>query len=239
MENKANHKALEVLYKKPHTHYAKNILQKFFRYVWFNLHNSKAIRNRLKIVKREIKNTIFKIDKASDDISILSIASGSARAIFEALQQVDLEKNKVKVLFLDKNPEALEYSQGLRKELLPTFTSAKWVEDTASNFKNYFEKPNSIDLIEMVGLLDYFDEEKIVTLLSSLYEYLSEGGTLITANVTPNKEEPFITKVIDWQMIYKTPEKFIELAERAGFKKENIKAIYEPIKIHIILVMKK
>ena len=47
IENTTTHVALETIYNRGHSTKNKSLLQKFFLNVWFNLHNSKAVRNRL------------------------------------------------------------------------------------------------------------------------------------------------------------------------------------------------
>jgi len=241
LNNTTTHKALEALYNRGFPEKNKSLTQKFFSKIWFNLHNSKAVRNRLKLVEKEIKKVIEKIDKKDDDIRVLSVASGSSRAIFEALSKVDPKINKCSITFLDKNVEALEYSKKLQKEILPVphkDWKYKWVEGNANSL-NIFNGENSLDLVEMVGLLDYFDNERVLKIFKNIYKHLQDGGVLITANITDNKERKFITKVVNWPMIYREPEEMLDLAIQAGFKKTNIQAIYEPLKLHIVIIATK
>ena len=69
------------------------------------------------------------------------------------------------VTFLDKNPYALEYSKNLAKDL-PKHFNLHWVEDTASSFPKYLDNKPDLNLVEMVGLLDYFDDEKVISVFS-------------------------------------------------------------------------
>jgi chemotaxis methyl-accepting protein methylase len=214
-------------------------VEKLFRYVWFNIDNSKGVRNRLKFVIRELKNHLQKISKKDREINIISIASGSSRAIIEAVKEgYYLKDAKISITFLDKNPEAIEYSKRLSKEINHLNINLEWINDTVGN---YF-KSNPVkkfDVVEMVGLLDYFDDKKVLETFNSIYNILQEGGILITANVCHNKEEVFITKILDWEMVYRYPGELANLAEKAGFRYNNIRAFYEPLKVHGLVVAKK
>jgi len=236
IEKATSHTALEILYHHGKVHDSKNLQQKIFRKIWFSRNNAKAVRNRLKIVRREL---IKEINRHKDNgINLLSIASGSARAVVEAFLEVDEIKGApVSISFLDKSPEALEYSKSL-VDNLPKGYSFNWIEGTANTFQNYFpnEKPN---IIEMVGLLDYFDDEKILQTFKTIYNNLQDNGVLVTANIIDNKERKFIERIVGWNMIYSTPEDFIRLAEEAGFSKDKMKVYVEPMKIHFILVAQK
>jgi hypothetical protein len=43
-------------------------------------------------------------------------------------------------------------------------------------------------------------------------------------------EQHFLKWVINWPMVYRTPQELSEVAEKAGFKSYRI--IYEPLKVH-------
>ena len=234
----ATFKALEVLYSHGYIYKSKNPLQRLFRGIWFTRNNAKAVRNRLQLVKREIKKVALDVFENTGYINLLSIASGSARAVIESFIRTEMPNDaSIFLSFLDKSPVALEYSKELAK-VLPENFNIRWIEDTASNFPNYFinKKPN---IIEMVGLLDYFDDEKVEKIFKVIYENLENGGTFITANIVDNKERKFVTNIIGWKMIYRKPETIFKLASKAGFKDENITIYYEPFKIHFVMVVKK
>lgn len=234
-----SHRAIEILYKKGTTHASQNIIQKIMHGVWFNTNNAKAVRNRLRLVEKELKTAIDHLIATQSKVNILSIASGSARAIIEVLASVQLPSNKtITVKFLDKNLEALEYSKDLAKNL-PSKYKLEWITDNASNFPQYYEEQEKPDIIEMVGLMDYFHDPWAIRILGLILEKLAPDGVLITANIVTNSEQRFVSDVVGWKMIYRTPEDLVDLALTAGFKSDDIKIICEPLKIHAVLVAKK
>lgn len=240
IEHKTSHKALEVLYNKGHNPEEKGLIKKIFQKIWFNRNNSKAVRNRLKAVKRELYDHAEKTLNKSEELRVFSIASGSARAVVETLSNLYIpETKKIYVSFLDKNPEAIEYSKEKVNQIsFDKNFNFNWCVDTASSFPSYCSNKKQ-DIIEMVGLLDYFTDEKVVSIFKSIYEHLNDGGILITANIDDNKERRFVTNFIDWNMIYRNGSDLKRLAIEAGFDKDKIKIFYEPLKIHAILVAEK
>ncbi len=239
MDDKASHNALEVMYKHGHNHREKNSLKKkFFRAVWFNINNTKAVRNRLRAVKRELNGAGQKVLNNGNDLKILSIASGSARAIIETIANLYVPQNrKIYANFLDKNPHALDYSKEKVDEInFDNNFVFNWHTDTASNFPKYCQ---NLDIIEMVGLLDYFDDEKTVDIFKIIYENLQHKGVFITANIDDNNERKFVTNFIDWRMIYRDGNTLKKLAMKAGFEEDKIKTFYEPLKIHTIMIATK
>lgn len=239
IEHRTSHKALEVLYERGERHRKKSLLQRLFHFIWFNTNNSKAVRNRLRIVKREMRSELFDLRKEKKDVRILSIASGSARAVVEVVEEFDAPDFGISLLFLDKNPQAIEYSKQLVKNRL-RYAKARWVNDTVGSlFKKHLHGEN-FDIVEMVGLLDYFDDQKTEDTFTSIHEVLNDNGILITANINDNSERPFVTKAIGWDMVYRTADELYALVLRGGFDDSAThKILYEPLKVHSVIVARK
>lgn len=240
IDKATSHEALEILYKEGEPHKTRNIIQSLFYYIWFTTNNPKAIRNRLRLVTRELSNELSRKFKDRKGVRLLSIASGSARAVVDSLQKTTQKEIRCSTLFLDKNEKAHQYGKDLlRKKNFPPNYNFNWVGDTASNFPKYYKEKEELDIIEMVGLLDYFVDKKIEEIFSLIYQNLSLEGVLITANIRDNAERPFLTNLVGWKMIYREPEDFYRMAFKAGFKKENIKILIEPMKIHFVMIARK
>ncbi len=238
VNNATNHTALEILYKKGNIFGKKNLYELLSHWIWFNTNNSKAVRNRIKIVKKEIGIALSLITENKKNIKMLSIASGSARAVIEAIHEFDMKsKVHIETTFLDKNPLALTYSKELLEEIGLNKESThyyNWINGTAGTFlRNCSE---NYDIIEMVGLMDYFSDDKAVEIFGEIYEKLSKNGIFVTANINENFEKPFITKAIGWPMIYRSVSELSALIQKAGFSEEKLSLYYEPHKIHGIVV---
>ncbi len=237
IDNATTHKALEVLYHKGESKHKKSYIQKLFKKIWFSLLNSKAVRNRLRIVKRELDQAIEKIKQQKKEIRILSIAAGSARAVIESVEIHEGSGSLFHLTFLDKNEKAIEYSKNLSEEKLSQAVVV-CINDTVGNFlKNNEDK--KYDIIEMVGLIDYFDDDKVKTIFTKLHQLLDKDGLFITANVNHNKERKFLEKMIDWHMVYRSAEELAFLLEDSQFKEEKMTIYYEPLKIHSVIIARK
>jgi hypothetical protein len=240
IENRTSHRALEVLYTGGYQQASTSFKKKVSRAVWMNTDNVIGVRNRLLLVEREITNHLQNLatQNSKKEIRLLSIASGSARSFVDVLSRITLPHGtSLSVTFLDKNPLALEYSRGL--VAAASFDSSQysfyWEEGTANAYLNGLGASVEFDLIEMVGLMDYFDNEKAIATMSAIREHLCSNGCMLTANILPNKEQRFISDVVDWHMIYRTPDSFAALAEKAGFSREKITGYVEPMRVHVLL----
>ena len=213
--------------------FTNSFLDSFFTFFWqHNILNAKAARNRIKLVKRELSLAIEDLHRDKKrPINVFSLASGSARAIIEVA--ADLKKAGVllEVKLLDLSPEALALSKKIALEKGVEDGIVEYCNDKVSNFLKYCKdwKP---DIIEMVGFLDYLNQDKAIKLSSDIFSVLPLGGIFITCNIRNNYERKFISKVVDWQMIYREPEELLGVLLGGGFKPQKCKIIYDPTLIH-------
>lgn len=230
----ATYKALEVMYTFPARRARGETNTTDFFWEYF-LSNARAFRNRLALVKRKILIAIKEVSQRKVGVNLLSLGSGSARAVLEILHMLN-GTPPVKVKLIDISREAIYYSQ----ELAHTFNinQIEWHQDSVQNLEKYCQgfRP---DVVEMVGLLDYYPQKQAVDMVTKIYNVLSPGGWLITGNVCPNFEKPFVDKGIRWQAIYRTPHELAKIMIDAGFPIEDIKIVYEPFKIHALAICQK
>ena len=234
IEHATTHKAIEVLYTEEARHKARTLKHKLFHVIWFNTNNSKGLRNRLKLVKDRLEKEIVEKLKNQEEVNILNIASGSARGIIEVLEKFSKEDQKrISVVFLDKNPEALSYSKKLIKDK-SIVSNLKWKESTIGT---YFDSHSTgdFDIIEIVGLLDYFDATKVKKTFQSIYNNLKMGGVVLDGNISKNSEMKFVTNAVGWKMIYRSANDFIAPLTDVGFEQNKLSTYYEPLRIHFIV----
>jgi len=235
--------ALDKLYITHSLSFDNGIFKGLAEYFWFKLGNPRAVRNRLKLVKKTLKEAIIDLVKNQKikEISILSLGCGSARAVIETLHEIKklgLNLGDFDVKLLDKDPEALTLSKVLISNHDLKECSFSFALDKIRNFNSYLNGINP-NIIEMVGVLDYLGEEKAVEIFKKIHENLAIGGYFITANIKENRETLFVSKVIKWHMIYREPQNLIGILLAAGFKCDNIKIIQEPLKTHIVAICQK
>lgn len=233
--------ALEGMYMRHHRKiFSRGILQGIADLFWHHcISQPKALRNRLKIVEKTLEEEILRVinHKSQETISILNVGGGSSRAIIHSIDKLLKRgvKHNIEVVNIDKSEKAI----GLGKEISQKFNLHhvfKWINDDARNIKNHIAD-STIDVAEMVGLLDYFSHEKGVEVVSQIYNTLEDNGLLIIANVHPNSEVEFIRKTGWPKMFYRKPAELNKIIKESGFKDAII--IFEPLKCHIIAVARK
>lgn len=238
--------ALEVMYTRHQRKlFSKGIFRGIADYFWHHvISQPEALRNRLKIVAEVIKSCIVELANKKgtsfdeNPVCILSIAGGSARSIIRTivdLREKDLNR-PIEVVVLDKDKSALEVGEKISKET-GVSENFQWIHGQARDVKTLL--PNkTFDIIEIVGLLDYFPDERATRLLKVAEEVIKDNGIIVVANVIPNSEIPFVHKTGWPEMIYRKPDDLRNLLDNAGFTKE-INLIVEPLGVHCIALASK
>ncbi len=200
---------------------------------WVGMMNAQAVRNRLKIVTREVEAALRRFEGTNKGIKILSIAAGSARSVLEAMDGVKTVESNAVLVDISRN--ALSHSMEVAKEL--------GVADRCMTRRGNIFGMDSVkeaerpDIVEMVGLLDYLDDKTIVALFKKIRGWLPEGGTFLTGHIRRNPEQYFLKWVINWEMCYRDAEDLHRLLSAAGF--EDRKILLEPQGIHMVAVCRK
>lgn len=208
---------------------------------WDKLLNTQAVRNRFRLAKNLLEQTIRELAKKEKEIRILSIASGSARAVVETISGLKGELEKlgvtVRIMLLDLDPSAIEYSRqlaegaGISEGTVFVNKSTTFLEEVAKDFRP--------QVVEMVGFLEYRPGDKATNLLQRINRVLAPGGTLLVSQITSNPEKFFLAKVVNWPMVYRSPVQFSKIIIKAGFDRGACKIIYEPLEIHGIGICQK
>jgi len=201
---------------------------------WEGMLNCQAVRNRLKIVKRELKQAILQFNN-SKEVRILSLAAGSAQAVIETMAELQSEGIYIRTLLVDIDQTALDYAMQLAKlhcvsgQIKTVKASVAWVYRISRDFQPH--------IIEMVGLLDYIPREKAIKLVKKIQRSLVNKGIFLTCNIVSNFECHFLKWVVNWPMIYRTPSELVEIVREAGFS--DYRLIFEPLKIHCFAIAQK
>jgi 2-polyprenyl-3-methyl-5-hydroxy-6-metoxy-1,4-benzoquinol methylase len=234
-ENAATWKALDIIY-----NYSPGKDKSFGGRVtdfWNNLNNIKALRNRLRLVKQTLREVIGNLSTAESEIRFVSVASGSAQGVIEVMREFKQRGIFIQAIFLDKEPTAIEYSKklaaraGIINQITFVNKSTRELEEVISGFNPH--------IIEVIGFWEYRPKEKAIELVKRIYNLLPPDGILLMSTISPNAESLFSHYVGNWPMYYRNLNQFIEILTKGGFNPQDIKIIYEPLKIQKIAICRK
>ena len=198
--------------------------------VWMNIRNAQALRNRKLIATLELKRTIASYAIMGEEVRIFSLACGSARAVIEAVAEMQPYAH-IRVLLVDRSENALAYARKLALE----YNVSDIVITKKGNVLRFEREVGDFDpnICEMVGFIDYWKDGLVIELLKRIREHLGAYGTLLTCQIHPNSEQYFLEQIVNWKMVYRTIDRFNEMLEEAGY---DVRIVTEPHKIHSVAV---
>ena len=191
------------------------------------LENRQAIANRLKIVVNLLMKAFVEFADESE-IRVVSVASGSAQAIVDAM--LKCPHLNIKAVLIDIDTTALTAAKAYAEKngLGDRFTfirgTTRALEEVCQEFQPH--------IIEMVGFLDYRPTPQAIKLINKIKNCLPENGIFLTCNINYNREKVFLDWVMLWPMIYRNEDQFEELLLKGGFSPQNVDIFYEPFQIH-------
>ncbi|MFB6274099.1 MAG: class I SAM-dependent methyltransferase family protein [Salinibacter sp.] len=223
-------KALDVIYNYAFEQ-SKSLRSRLDAY-WISIDNVLAVRNRLRLVKHELRQSIEAYPDR-DEVRILELAAGSAQAVVEVIAELRAEGFPVRVsaTLVDIDPDALAHGE----EMAARLGVADCVTGVCANaFRvNKLAQQFRPDIIEMVGFIEYINDDQLRRLLTHIKLSLPPDGTLITAVIMPNAEQPFVHTAFDWPaMAYRTPAQLDESLRQAGWG--HCRLTFEPFRIHCL-----
>ena len=198
------------------------------------MENRQAVTNRLKVLIDLLADS-FKGFSKEPEIRLVSVASGSAQAVVEALQRNP--KLNIKAILVDADSTAIAEAKktisscGLDNRFSLICNSSKCLEEVCADFRPH--------IIEMVGFLDYRPRKQAIQLIDRIRNCLPENGLFITCNINKNREKIFLDWLLLWPMIYRDENELADLLIQGGFAPDKIQIIYEPFRIHGIAVCRK
>jgi SAM-dependent methyltransferase len=205
---------------------------------WLQIRNAQAVRNRLKIVKRELRKAILKCDQTGaigEPIRILSLAAGSGQGVIEVVEELRAIGIECEVLLLDQDESALEHARVLAEAHNVTARVTTRKIDVV-----YFErglqgfKP---DIVEMCGLLDYLPWTLAVILVKKIHRHLKKDGFFLACHIHSNWEKYFLWHQENWGMLYRSRQQLREMLTKGYFLEADLYA--EPHRIHSVSVAQK
>lgn len=212
---------------------------------WFDgFENARAVRERGTITTRLLVESILERARRNQGspVEVVSIASGSARCVLDAVRQARALGIQVHARMFDLDGDALTYSRKLAagmqlKGMIETI-QGNVVRDISTKLGHV-----PADVVEAVGIMDYLPDPVVLRyFLPQLYDLLKDGGRLIASNIKENREQSFLHDVIGWKdMIYRTSETFANLfvRPRVGFQPKNCRAHLTPDELYCLVEAQK
>jgi len=186
-----------------------------------------AVQNRRGLLTAEIQQVL---DTAgSEPVQICSLASGPAAEIFDVFETIDEPKRLVANL-IDIDLQALAFvsdkatQRGLKRQFNPNHANLVYL----ATGRKQLSFGVGQKLVYSIGLIDYFADEFVVSLLNYCYDLLAPGGKVILGNFHPrNTSRALMEYILDWKLIHRDEEDMNRLMTASRFGRPCTEILFE------------
>ncbi|TNM70205.1 methyltransferase domain-containing protein [Streptomyces sp. NP160] len=155
----------------------------------------------------------------------VSLASGAAVPVLDAMSSVEGLSLRPHLTLVDIDPDALALAermvaeQGLARGEDVDLLQRDLVRDLLVRSTLLGEVgAGSVDLVEALGIFEYFRDPSCVRLLREAFRLLRPGGSLVVANMLSDRRElHFNQRAIGWPLLVpRSVQELVDLVRRAG-----------------------
>lgn len=183
-------------------------------------------RNRIVVLQGRLTEYAERARAEGKTLRVLTIGCGPAEETFRFIR--DYAHPKVlDISLLDFSRETLDWSKHRIEQLcLETGKSAKvtCIEDSVYNLAK--KKPDTphetYDLVICAGLFDYLTDRFCKRVMEFGVRSLLPGGTLLVTNVSSCRDSFFMSKMLEWDLIYRTADELAALLPQGENLKHNV-----------------
>ncbi|MEP0548015.1 MAG: class I SAM-dependent methyltransferase [Rhodothermales bacterium] len=191
----------------------------------------RAVRNR-KAYFVGLLEALLKGSSRADMLSVLNVASGPARDIFEFFEGSGYD-DRVQFECVDSDSAAIAYARRLCGPYLDriVFRQANALR---------FTSERRFRLVWSAGLFDYFGDDGFKFLLRRLLDMLDEEGELVIGNFSQeNATRDYMEVMGDWNLYHRSEDELRSLAEACGVADEDVRIGREPEAVNLFLHVKR
>ena len=193
-----------------------------------------ATRNRRDVLKQEIQTTLEQVKDEQRPARITSLACGPAREVIDVFELLD-NPAKMAATLIDLDMQALDFVKSQCEERGLT----QHVRLLNENLMYLAARESKIDLepqdlIYSIGLIDYFGDQFVISLINFVYDYLRPGGRIILGNFHPrNPGKALMDYIIEWRLIHRDEKEMDQLFLQSKFAKPCSRVVYEKQQINL------
>ncbi|MEK8023313.1 MAG: cyclic nucleotide-binding domain-containing protein [Candidatus Hydrogenedentota bacterium] len=191
-----------------------------------------AMRSRKAFIAEEIKKIIAGRKNAETLVTCLS--GGPADELFDTYQKM-ARPDPLKSTVIDLDSQAVSFLEMRReKQYLDTLMEIH-NENVIylSTGQSQLNLPPQ-DFVYSIGLIDYFEDNTVVSLINFIFGILKPKGTVILGNFHPdNPSRTLMDHILDWKYVHRTPEDMQRLFQQSLFKRPPWKIRWDEQKIYV------
>lgn len=205
--------------------------------------DSIGIRSRARVMSSIVEQHV----KDDESNSWISLASGAAIPVFDTLKNVS-SSAEVKLALVDIDRNTLDYACMLAEK--EGIVHGEQFIDIENNLLRSMVATNrlvgelgeqSANVVDAMGIFEYFKDEASVKFLKNSYQLVKPGGVLIAANMLSNRPElDFNQRGIGWPKIFpRSVDDLVGLIEQADIPLEDVTITIPQDGVYAVMEMRK
>lgn len=189
--------------------------------------DARAVRTRataaMEIAEEHITNNP---ELDGENLISASLACGAAGPVYKLVRGLeDRGRGFKKVILVDGDPMALATAASLAEnDGLEDKVELQLRNLLLEPLTNYID-PNSVDIVDLLGLFEYLPSEMGIALLQSVKDIVKPGGLIVFGNMLKNRpQQAFFGNVVQWPNLeQREMSKVLDMIEEAGFDLKKVK----------------
>ena len=185
-----------------------------------------ALRNRKRLAGRLFARMLER--SKHNPAHAMCLGAGPGLTIMDAMAAAKIESVATLV---DISNDAFDFgiSEAKKRGLADRI---KYLQADVRDVKDMLDRP--VDLVTMVGICEYLEDEQIVSIIEALGTMMDPGTAIVFNSISDRHgTDPFFRNVFGLHMRHRTPEQIETLLAPAGFR--DFKRFAEPLGVYTVV----
>ncbi|MFE0061735.1 class I SAM-dependent methyltransferase family protein [Streptomyces sp. NPDC059003] len=199
---------------------------------FLELPSSRAVKNRRELMTRQIRATLQEV--APRPAKVTSLACGPAQEVLDILAELP-DPSHLQSTLVDFDEEALAHV-GKSLTAMGKPDGARLLQENLISLATGRAETDLVDqdLVYSIGLIDYFDDALVVSLVNVVHRMLRLGGRILLGNFHPrNTTRALMDHVFDWRLIHRDEHDLDRLLQTSAFGRPATRMLSEPLGVNL------
>ena len=189
-----------------------------------------ALRNRRRLGAYLIARLIEQAGAKS--AHVLCLGAGPGQIVMWAMRQARADCHATLV---DLSADAFAYGREMAGRL-GLEQRVRFVQADIRELRDFLDEP--ADVVKMLGICEYLSDEQVVAIASGAGQVMPRAAPIVFNSLSAaHGTDRFFRRVFGLHMIHRSPERIMELMQRAGFGDFAVHA--EPLGVYHVIVGRK
>jgi predicted RNA methylase len=186
-----------------------------------------ALRNRKRLAAHLLARLIE--NESHEPVHVIGLGAGPGMIITEGMTMTDKPSRATMV---DISSDAFEFGRQHAGQL-GLEDRVRFIECDVRDVEQFLDSPP--DVMMMMGICEYLDDEDIVSIASAAAEIMPAGKPIVFNSISrAHGTDRFFRRVFGLHMRHRSPEQLQALMRRAGF--DRFEAFAEPLGVYHVNV---